>query len=100
MTIFRVNYEKDQPIVLRQLRDPAVARLNKQWQDEFADFAALVTKIELSGSKLVRASRAVYGAADTKLKDPGVSKEDKEELLKLRKRSYDFTNSLKSMGVG
>ena len=59
----------------------------------------ILFELKAMSAAYVKDARNVYTICDKRLKDKGLSKDDKEELLFIRKKAYDFTMTLKNAGL-
>ncbi len=101
MTIFRVNVDRDLAQVVKKgpkrIKDKELERALKEFRslDKLRD---ALEALEKMSKWYVEDSRKVYSICDKRLKDKGLSKDDKAELLFIRKKAYEFTMSLKKAG--
>lgn len=99
MTIFRVNEDRDLPMVVKRIKDPALEKASKIFFKDLGEIRKKLLDVEMKGSKAMKKSREVYTLCDKALKKKGLGREDKADLVRLRKMSYDFTNELKRLGI-
>lgn len=99
MTVFRVNVDRDAPLIVKRIKDPAVEKAGKIFFKELLEIRSKFWEIDRLGSKALKRSRDVYKICDKALKKKDISKQDKEDLLGLRKLSYEFSNELKKLGI-
>ncbi len=99
MTIFRVNTDRDEAKIVEVVKeDRVLKKALEQWKKTREPFAK---KIASDAPKLIKASRAVYTAADKQLKELSKDKQGKKEqiksLTKIRKTAYDTTVVLQKL---
>ena len=97
MTIYRVK-ASDKAEVVKKLKkeDPDIVKLTDMWFDAQMAYYKMMAQ---EGKNVMKVSRRLYGAADKKLKELSKDKEKNKEkiqqVLRLRKWSYDLTMSIK-----
>ena len=101
MTVFRVNVDRDFAKVVKKgptrVKDKELVRALKEF-GSLDDLTKALNKLESLSWYYVQKARNVYKVCDKRLKGKGLSKDDKGELLFIRKKAYDFTMSLKKKG--
>ena len=102
MTGFRVNIDRDLFELVakgpKRVKDKELVRALKSFR-KLDDLRKALEDLEQLGAIYVKDARNVYAICDKRLKDKGLSKDDKGELLFIRKKAYEFTMSLKKLGV-
>lgn len=93
LTIFRVNTDRDDPVVVKKLKekDPTLSKCMWEWAGISLKLHDIFKK---QGGPLLKASRKMYALSDKRLKllakDKQADKKEIEMLMKHRKRAYDM----------
>ena len=101
MTIFRVDIDRDLATIVKKgpkrIKDKELEKALKEFRS-IDDLIAKLRDMESYVKSNVGYSRNIYSICDKRLKQKGLSKDDKEELLFIRKKAYDFTMQMKKLG--
>lgn len=101
MTIFRVNADRDMAEVVKKgpkrIKDKELEKALKEFRD-LDKWRSALRDLEYLSDLNVKRARTVYSICDKRLKDKGLSKDDKGELLFIRKKAYEFTMTMKKLG--
>ena len=101
MTVFRVNVDRDLAQVVKKgpkrIKDKELERALKEFR-YLDDYTDALYKLETFVNLNVERARSVYSICDKRLRDKSLSKDDKGELLFIRKKAYEFTMTMKKVG--
>lgn len=98
MTVFRVKSDQ-KPFVVKTIKDSEIEKLTKDWDKTIGPFEKSLNELRVFGDSAIAVARACYTATDKKLKDKTLTKDQKAELLDLRKRAYTFTTEMKKISI-
>ena len=101
MTIFRVNIDRDLATIAKKgpkrIKDKELEKALKEFQG-IKEMISQLREMESYVKINVQAARKIYSICDKRLKEKGLSKDDKGELVFIRKKAYDFTMQMKKLG--
>ncbi len=100
MTIFRVDTDRDLAKLVekgpKRIKDKELEKALKEFRS-IKDLISKLRDMEYDVSINVKNARNIYSICDKRLKQKELSKDDKEELLYIRKKAYDFTMQMKKL---
>lgn len=102
MTIFRIDVDQDLAKIVekgpKRLKDKELEKALKEFH-KLDGLRDILRDLKAMSDAYVKDARNVYTICDKRLKDKTLSKDDREELLFIRKKAYDFTMTLKKAGL-
>lgn len=98
MTIYRVKPEQ-KPFVVKTINDAEIKKLVESWDKSMGPFEKSLNELQGFGKIAIGMARECYKLTDKKLKDKTLTKQQKVELLDLRKRAYAFTTEVKKLNL-
>lgn len=87
------------PFKLTKVKNPKIEKLVDNWDKTMGPFEKSLYELIGFGKVVIPIAREVYKQTDKMLKDKSLSKEEKAELLELRKRAYSFTMEVKKLSL-